>query len=53
MLAPASLFFFAFLPQFVSAKDAHGSLRMLGLSAVLMLVTFAVLSIYALRDRHL
>ena len=41
-----TLFFFAFLPQFVSTTEAHASLRMLGLSAVFMLVTFAVFAIY-------
>ena len=37
-----TIFFFAFLPQFVSASEPHASLRMLELSAVFMLVTFAV-----------
>jgi len=51
-----TLFFFAFLPQFVSATEAHASLRMLGLSGVFMLVTFAVFAIYgvfaaAVRDQ--
>ena len=41
-----TLFFFAFLPQFVSAGEPHASLRMLGLSAVFMLVTFAVFTLY-------
>ena len=41
-----TLFFFAFLPQFVSTAEAHASLRMLGLSAVFMLVTFAVFAVY-------
>jgi threonine/homoserine/homoserine lactone efflux protein len=41
-----TLFFFAFLPQFVSTAEAHASLRMLGLSAVFMLVTFAVFAAY-------
>ena len=40
------LFFFAFLPQFVSAGEPQASLRMLGLSAVFMLVTFAVFALY-------
>ncbi|HEV2060110.1 MAG TPA: LysE family translocator [Solirubrobacteraceae bacterium] len=51
-----TLFFFAFLPQFVSTTEAHASLRMLGLSAIFMLVTFAVFALYgvcaaAVRDR--
>jgi threonine/homoserine/homoserine lactone efflux protein len=37
-----TIFFFAFLPQFVSSGEAHASLRMLELSVVFMLVTFAV-----------
>jgi threonine/homoserine/homoserine lactone efflux protein len=41
-----TIFFFAFLPQFVSTGDAHASLRMLELSAVFMLVTFAVFAVY-------
>ena len=43
-----SIFFFAFLPQFVPA-DSDGALgQMLGLSGVFMLVTFAVFAIYGL-----
>ncbi len=41
-----TIFFFAFLPQFVSTGEAHASLRMLELSAVFMLVTFAVFAVY-------
>ena len=41
-----TIFFFAFLPQFVSADAAHASLRMLELSAVFMLVTLAVFVVY-------
>lgn len=37
-----SIFFFAFLPQFVNADEAHPVSRMLELSAVFMLLTFAV-----------
>lgn len=37
-----SIFFLAFLPQFVSAGEAHPLARMLELSAVFMLVTFVV-----------
>jgi threonine/homoserine/homoserine lactone efflux protein len=43
-----TLFFFAFLPQFVSAGEPHASLRMLGLSAVFMAVTFAVFALYGI-----
>jgi threonine/homoserine/homoserine lactone efflux protein len=41
-----TIFFFAFLPQFVSANETHASLRMLELSAVFMLVTLAVFVLY-------
>jgi threonine/homoserine/homoserine lactone efflux protein len=41
-----TIFFFAFLPQFVSTNEAHASLRMLELSAVFMLLTFAVFVAY-------
>jgi len=41
-----TIFFFAFLPQFVSAGQVNASLRMLELSAVFMLVTFAVFVVY-------
>jgi len=41
-----TIFFFAFLPQFVSTNDAHASLRMLELSGVFMLLTFAVFVVY-------
>jgi threonine/homoserine/homoserine lactone efflux protein len=37
-----SIFFLAFLPQFVSADEANPLARMLALSAVFMLMTFAV-----------
>jgi threonine/homoserine/homoserine lactone efflux protein len=37
-----TIFFFAFLPQFVPASEPHSVLRMLGLSAVFMLMTFVV-----------
>ena len=43
-----TIFFFAFLPQFVSSGEAHASLRMLELSAVFMLVTFAVFAVYGI-----
>ena len=41
-----TLFFFAFLPQFVSAHEPSASLRMLELSAVFMLLTFVVFVAY-------
>jgi threonine/homoserine/homoserine lactone efflux protein len=37
-----SIFFFAFLPQFVSSDEPRALARMLELSAVFMLVTFVV-----------
>ena len=43
-----SLFFFAFLPQFVSAGDAEPLLHMLGLSGVFMFMTFAVFVVYGI-----
>jgi threonine/homoserine/homoserine lactone efflux protein len=43
-----SIFFFAFLPQFVSAKESHPLARMFELSAVFMLLTFAVFVGYGL-----
>jgi threonine/homoserine/homoserine lactone efflux protein len=43
-----SIFFFAFLPQFVSADEPHALPRMLELSAVFMLLTFAVFVGYGL-----
>lgn len=51
-----SIFFLAFLPQFVSAGEANPLARMLELSAVFMLVTFGVFVAYgafaaAVRDR--
>jgi threonine/homoserine/homoserine lactone efflux protein len=41
-----TIFFFAFLPQFVSANASHASLRMLELSVVFMTVTFVVFALY-------
>jgi threonine/homoserine/homoserine lactone efflux protein len=41
-----SIFFFAFLPQFVSTTESNALPQMLGLSAVFMLVTFVVFAIY-------
>jgi threonine/homoserine/homoserine lactone efflux protein len=43
-----SIFFFAFLPQFVSADEAHPLPLMLELSAVFMLMTFVVFVGYGL-----
>jgi threonine/homoserine/homoserine lactone efflux protein len=43
-----SIFFLAFLPQFVSAGDSHRLLHMLELRAVFMLVTFVVFVGYGL-----
>jgi threonine/homoserine/homoserine lactone efflux protein len=51
-----SIFFLAFLPQFVAADELHPLPRMLELSAAFMAMTFVVFAIYglfaaALRDR--
>ena len=43
-----SIFFFAFLPQFVQADEAHPLPRMLLLSCIFMLVTFVVFVGYGL-----
>ncbi len=43
-----SIFFMAFLPQFVSAGEAHPLSRMLELSALFMLMTFLVFVGYGL-----
>ena len=43
-----SIFFFAFLPQFVSAGDAAPLAHMLLLSGVFMAMTFAVFVVYGL-----
>lgn len=43
-----SIFFFAFLPQFVSATEPHPLSRMFWLSAVFMLLTFIVFVGYGL-----
>jgi threonine/homoserine/homoserine lactone efflux protein len=43
-----SIFFFAFLPQFVRADDPDRIARMLGLSAVFMALTFVVFVGYGL-----
>jgi threonine/homoserine/homoserine lactone efflux protein len=51
-----SIFFLAFLPQFIAADEGHPLLRMLELSGAFMAMTFAVFVIYGLfaasvRDR--
>jgi threonine/homoserine/homoserine lactone efflux protein len=51
-----SIFFLAFLPQFMAADEGHPLLRMLELSAAFMAMTFAVFVVYGLfaasvRDR--
>ncbi len=43
-----SIFFLAFLPQFVSADEASPLPRMLLLSAAFMLMTFAVFAVYGI-----
>jgi threonine/homoserine/homoserine lactone efflux protein len=43
-----SIFFFAFLPQFVSADEANPLARMLELSGVFMVLTFVVFVAYGL-----
>ena len=51
-----SIFFVAFLPQFIAAGEAHPLARMLELSGVFMAMTFVVFALYglfaaAMRDR--
>ncbi|MEU5597445.1 LysE family translocator [Streptomyces sp. NPDC020298] len=41
-----TIFFFAFLPQFVSPDEPHAVVRMLGLSGIFMLATFVVFAAY-------
>lgn len=53
-----SIFFLAFLPQFVAADDPHAAVSMTGLSLVFMAITFAVFGVYGVfaarvRDRVL
>jgi threonine/homoserine/homoserine lactone efflux protein len=43
-----TIFFFAFLPQFVDAGGAQAVLHMLGLSAVFMLITLVVFAVYGI-----
>ena len=51
-----SIFFYAFLPQFIAADEPHPLARLLEMSAVFMLMTFVVFALYglfaaAVRDR--
>ena len=51
-----SIFFYAFLPQFIAAGEPHPLTRLTELSAVFMLMTFVVFALYglfaaAVRDR--
>jgi threonine/homoserine/homoserine lactone efflux protein len=41
-----TIFFFAFLPQFIPAGEPHAVARMLALSAVFMAMTFVVFALY-------
>jgi threonine/homoserine/homoserine lactone efflux protein len=41
-----TIFFFAFLPQFVSARDPNAMVRMVALSAVFMLLTLVIFVAY-------
>jgi len=43
-----SIFFLAFLPQFIAANEAHPLVLMLELSATFMLMTFVVFVLYGL-----
>ena len=43
-----SIFFLAFLPQFIAADEVHPVARMLELSAAFMLMTFVVFVLYGL-----
>lgn len=43
-----SIFFVAFLPQFIASDEAHPLLRMLELSGVFMAMTFCVFALYGL-----
>jgi threonine/homoserine/homoserine lactone efflux protein len=47
-----SIFFLAFLPQFIAAEDGHPLFRMLELGAVFMAMTFAVFVVYGLFAAH-
>ncbi|MBI9051120.1 MAG: LysE family translocator [Anaerolineaceae bacterium] len=43
-----TIFFFAFLPQFISAEAASTTSQMIGLSAVFMAMTFVVFVLYGI-----
>jgi threonine/homoserine/homoserine lactone efflux protein len=43
-----SIFFLAFLPQFIAADEGHAIARMLELSGAFMAMTFAVFAVYGL-----
>ena len=43
-----TIFFFAFLPQFVQTGEAGATLQMVQLSAVFMAATFAVFAVYGI-----
>jgi len=43
-----SIFFVAFLPQFISPQESHPLLRMLELSGTFMLTTFLIFSLYGI-----
>lgn len=43
-----SIFFLAFLPQFIASDEVHPLARMLELSATFMLMTFVVFALYGL-----
>jgi len=43
-----TIFFLAFLPQFIASGEPHVTTRMLELSAVFMAVTFAIFVVYGL-----
>ena len=43
-----TIFFFAFLPQFVPAGEANGTWHMVALSLVFMVLTFVVFALYAM-----
>ena len=47
-----SIFFLAFLPQFMATDESHPMLRMLELSAAFMAMTFAVFVLYGLFAAH-
>ncbi|MCY7412914.1 MAG: LysE family translocator [Salinibacterium sp.] len=43
-----TIFFFAFLPQFVPVGEANGTWHMIGLSLVFMALTFVVFALYGI-----